>query len=48
MKINIFVGATVSKLTIGGLFRGKRILDVKKLSNGWYLIKTKIKSLPGF
>ncbi len=28
------------KLEIGEKFRGKKIKDIKKLSNGWYILKT--------
>jgi hypothetical protein len=30
----------MSKLFVGGKFRGKRILDMVRLSNGWIILKT--------
>jgi len=33
----------IEELKVGGKFRGKRIKEVIKLSNGWYLLKTENK-----
>ena len=36
----------MSKLFIGGRFRGKKILDMVNLSNGWILLKTENRKSP--
>ena len=36
----------MSELRVGGFFRKKRILDIKRLLNGWYIIKTENKKSP--
>jgi hypothetical protein len=44
MEIN-FRDNSMREIKVGGYSRRKRILDIVKLSNGWYIIKTEDKSL---
>lgn len=37
---------SIKKLKVGGKWRGKAIKAVRKLSNGWYVIKTENSKSP--